>query len=205
MYKAKTSPNELLREFEQLDRISGSLVPSEKAPAEDLPLELRRHLLEERTPTIQPPSSRFGQMQSITIKGPFTPLKSSLYELTSSSTGEVRIEAGLVNHVLLENEPNDMSEKYLVAASVYQKNVDLAPVTVCQTTLMPNIRSFGPLMAAIFAPNIKLLRNKDNTYYIKMISGLGCDANNVLLSSQTTMTFDLDVELKNADIETVII
>lgn len=142
-------------------------------------------------------------MHSIRIKGPFTPLETTLYGLTKNSSGSPRIEAESVNHVLLENEPNDMSEKYLVAVSANQ-NDEHSSITVRQTTLMPNIRGFGPLMAAIFAPKMKLLRNEDKTCYIRMITGLGCDERNVCLSPNTTVTFDLDVELKNTDIVTVI-
>lgn len=165
--------------------------------------EIIRHLQEGEIPTIDPPSHQHGRIECIRIKGPFTPLETTLYGLTKNSSGSPRIEANSVNHVLLENEPNDMSEKYLVAVSANQSDEN-SSITVRQTTLMPNIRLFGPLMAAIFAPQMKLLRNEEKTNYIKMITGLGLDQNNVCLSEQTTMTFDLDVELKNADIETVI-
>lgn len=165
--------------------------------------EIIRYLQEEEIPTIEPPSHSHGRMDSMRIKGPFTPLETTLYGLTQNSSGRPQIEVDSVNHVLLENEPNDMSEKYLVAVTANQ-NDEHSSITVRQTTLMPNIRLFAPLMAAIFAPKMKLLRNDDKTNYIRMITGLGCDKNNVCLSQNTTMTFDLDVELKNADIETVI-
>lgn len=166
--------------------------------------EIIRHLQEEEIPTIQPPTRNNGSMTSIRIKGPFTPLETTLYGLTKNSSGRPQIEVDSVNHVLLENEPNDMSEKYLVAVTANQ-NDEHSSITVRQTTLMPNIRGFGPIMAAIFAPKMKLLRNDSKTNYIRMITGLGCDTNNVCLSPNTTMTFDLDVEVKNTDIETVIL
>lgn len=154
-------------------------------------------------PTIEPPSRRDGRMDTIRIKGPFSPIETTLYGLSTNSAGNPQIETESVNHVLLENEPNDMSEKHLVAVSANQ-NDEHSSITVRQTTLMPNIRLFGPLMAAIFAPKMKLLRNEDATYYIKMLTGLGCDLNNVCLSPETSLRFDLDVELTNADIATVI-
>lgn len=164
--------------------------------------ETIRHLQEEEVPTIEPPTHAHGKTLAIRIKGPFTPLETTLYGLTKNSSGCPRIEVESVNHVLLENEPNDMSEKYLVAVSANQ-NDEHSSITVRQTTLMPNIRGFGPLMAAIFAPKMKLLRSEDKTCYIQMITGLGCDKNNVCLSKNTNLRFDLDVELKNTDIETV--
>lgn len=166
--------------------------------------EIIRYLQEAEIPVIEPPSHCHGRMEKIRIKGPFTPLETTLYGLTKNSSGSPHIEVNSVNHVLLENEPNDMSEKYLVAVSANQ-NDEHSSITVRQTTLMPNIRLFGPLMAAIFAPQMKLLRNEAKTDYIKMITGLGLDQSSVCLSEQTTMSFDLDVELKNSDIETVII
>lgn len=159
-----------------------------------------RHLREEDIPTIDPPTRNIGQMRQMTIKGPYSPLQISLYGL--STLGSPKIDALSVNHVLLENEPNDMSEKYLVAVTATQNGEDSA-ATVRQTTIMPNIRLFGPLMAAIFAPRMKLMPNKSKTHYIKMMTGLGCDSNGVCLSKDTSMMFNLDVELKNSDIETV--
>ncbi|XP_031628409.1 probable ATP-dependent RNA helicase spindle-E [Contarinia nasturtii] len=161
-----------------------------------------RYLQEEDVPTIKPPTRSDGHMHTIKIKGPYTPLDSVLYGLTDSASASPNIDDQSVNHVLLENEPNDMSEKYLVAVSTHQHNEN-ATITIRYTTLMPNIRLFGPLMAAIFAPKIKLLRNTSKTKYIKMITGLGCDANGKCLSSQSNIKFDLDVELTNSDIETI--
>lgn len=164
--------------------------------------EVVRYLREEDIPIIDPPTHNDGRMQQIRIKGPCSPLEISLYGHCNNSSGSPRIDSLSVNHVLLENEPNDMSEKYLVAVTATQNSEDSA-TTVRQTTIMPNIRLFAPLMAAIFAPKMKLLRNKSETHYITMMTGLGLDDNGVCMSTQTNMKFDLDVELKNSDIETV--
>lgn len=189
--------------FVQHDHIEREIGSKERSANNCLTKEIIRHLQEEEVPTIEPPSLCNGSIHSIRIKGPFTPLETTLYGLTKNSSGRPQIEVDSVNHVLLENEPNDMSEKYLVGVSANQ-NDEHSSITVRQTTLMPNIRGFAPLMAAIFAPKMKLLRNDRKYNYIRMITGLGCDKNNVCLSQNTTMTFDLDVELKNTDIETVI-
>lgn len=164
---------------------------------------LVRHLQEEDIPIIDLPNRNIGRMERITIKGPFSPLEIDLYGLCQNASGSPKIDPLSVNNVLLENEPNDMSEKYLVAVSA-NSNDENSTITVRQTTLMPNIRLFGPLMAAIFAPKMKLGRNKTETHYVRMMTGLGLDNNKMCLSPQTNMTFDLDVELKNSDIETVI-
>lgn len=161
-----------------------------------------RYLQEEDVPTIELPTRNDGAMHTLKIKGPHSPLEISLFGLANSNSATSKIDEHSVNHVLLENEPNDMSEKYFVAVSTHQHD-EGSTVTVRNTTLMPNIRLFAPLMAAIFAPKMKLRRNKENTKYIAMLTGLGCDGRGVCLSSQTNIKFDLDVELTNNDVDTV--
>lgn len=162
-----------------------------------------RYLQELEVPTIEPPTRDIGSMHTVTLKGPYSPLEIGLFGLANNSSGTPRIDEQSVNHILVENEPNDMSEKFLVAMISHQHDENSA-MTVRQTTLMPNIRLFGPFMAAIFAPRMKLQRNNAKTHYIKMMTGLGLDeANKVCLSTENDMKFDLEVELKNSDIETI--
>lgn len=151
---------------------------------------------------IKPPTRKDGLMRTIELKGPFSPLEIPIYGLTNNASGIPKIDPQSVNHVLLENEPYDMSEKYLVAMTTHQNGENFA-LTARETTLMPNIRLFGPFMAAIFAPKMKLQRDKLKTHYITMLTGLGCDDKGVCLSMETNMKFDLDAELKNSDLETV--
>lgn len=99
----------------------------------------------------------------------------------------------------LENEPNDMFEKHLVAVSSYALGNE-SHVAIRQTTLMPHIRVFTPLMAAIFAPCTELKRNAKNTHYTTMISGLGCDTNGKPVAPQNDMIFHLDAEISNKDL-----
>lgn len=163
---------------------------------------LIRYLQEEEVPTIKPPTRSDGRTHVVTLKGPYSPLEIGLFGLTNNASGTPKIDELSVNHVLLENEPNDMSEKYLVAVTSHQHDENSA-MTVRNTTLMPNIRLFGPMMAAIFAPRMKLARNAMKTHYIEMLTGLGCDEKGVCLSSGSNMKFHLDVEIKNTDLETV--
>lgn len=174
----------------------------EKSKKNFLTQGIVRYLQELEVPTIKPPTRKDGATHPISIKGPYSPLEIGLYGLTNNASGLPRVDKQSVNHILLENEPNDMSEKYLVAMISHQHDEN-SENTLRQTTLMPNIRLFGPLMAAIFAPKMKLERNKEKTNYIKMMTGLGCDEKGVCLSTETNMKFDLDAELKNSDIETV--
>lgn len=186
----------------QYEHIQREIGRNEEKSQNFLTQELIRYLQEEDVPTIEPPTKHDGPMRTVTIKGPYSPLEIGLFGLTNNASGVPKIDDHSVNNVLLENEPNDMSEKYLVAVTTHQ-NGENSAITVRQTTLMPNIRLFGPLMAAIFAPRMKLARNTMKTHYIKMMTGLGCDNNGVCLSMQSNMKFDLDVEFKNSDLRAV--
>lgn len=186
----------------QFEHIEREIARNEKHPKNYLTQGIIRHLQEEDVPVINPPTRSNGQMHTVELKGPFSPLEIGLFGLANNSSGIAKIDPYSVNSVLLENEPNDMSEKYLVAVSTHQSDENSA-ITVRHTTLMPNIRLFGPFMAAIFAPQMRLKRNPRKTHYITMITGLGLDDKGVCLSDQSNLKFDLDAELKNSDLELV--
>lgn len=63
--------------------------------------------------------------------------------------------------------------KYLVGAHISQKGGEDKAYAVHETTLLPNIRGFGILMAMIFSPRTHLMRDKDKTRYISVLTGLG--------------------------------
>lgn len=157
------------------------------------------HLMEEDIPTIKAPTREVGEMHEIEFKGPISPLEIQLHGISQNTSNQIKVDSQSVNSVLLENQPNDVTQKYLVAA-LATKTDDDSCITVRQTTLMPNMNGFAPLMAAIFAPRICLIRNKFNTAYCKMTAGLGCDENGKAISSNSDLTFDLDAEITNNDL-----
>lgn len=168
-----------------------------------------RHLREEEFPKIPRPSSRLTPNE-VTLMGPTSPLEIEIYPLTrGGQSRSVTIDNDSVNVVMLENEPNDISLKYLVAVSVCQKvdsnDKTTNKISVRQTTMMPHIRAFGPLMAAIFCPTMEMTRDKSNSHYISMIAGLGYDDNaGRPIFAENDMTFDLDTEITKEDLENVI-
>lgn len=192
----------VLEHSKQYEHIEREIGLNEERSSNFLTQCIITHLHEEEIPVINPPTHKDGRVHTVTMKGPYSPLEIGLFGLTNNASGAPKIDTRSVNHVLLENESNDMSEKYMVAVIQHQ-NDEHSPVTVRQTTMMPNIRLFGPIMAAIFAPKMKLLRSQSKTHYIKMMTGLGLDDNGACLSPLTNMKFDLDVELKNSDVTTV--
>lgn len=163
-----------------------------------------RYLREEDIPEIKPPS-RPG-MTEMTLTGPFSPIEIQIYPLTNGGKSKtVEIDNYSVNAVMLENEPSDVSYKYLVAVSVCQKNEsNTDKINVRQTTMMPHIRGFGPLMAAIFCPMMELARDKSNSHYVSMITGLGYDEQaRQPWFPENDMTFDLDTEFTVDDLKKV--
>lgn len=163
-----------------------------------------RYLREEDIPDIRPPP-RAGQSE-VTLNGPYSPLETKIYPLTKGGQSKtVEVDSHSVNVVMLENEPNDISYKYLVAVSVCQKiESKTEKIIARQTTMMPHIRGFGPLMAAIFCPQMELARDKSNSHYVSMITGLGYDENaGRPMFSENDMTFELDTEITVKDLEKV--
>lgn len=160
------------------------------------------HLRHEDTPLIKAPGTSQMGMHRVQIKGPISPLRIDLFGLAKSTAKIIKIAKSSVNNILLENEPNDMSEKYLVAVHACQTN-EASNINLRYTTQLPNIRLFGPLMAAIFAPRMRLQRNEKNTQFLAMLTGLGCDNKGVPISANTDLKFDLDAALSKVDLERV--
>lgn len=136
------------------------------------------------------------------MKGPTSPIEIQLYGLSNGASNQVKIDSKSVNSVLLENEPNDVSAKHLVSVCATQMDKDCG-IVLRQTTLLPNIRVFAPLMAAIFAPRIQLAQNAEKTYYVSMITGLGRGENAKAISPNSDMVFELDAEITNDDLTIV--
>lgn len=191
--------------FSKQDHMERESAQRYRDPSDNTKLTLGviQYLQDEEIPIIPAPiASRITQ--NLKIKGPFSPLRIDVYGLAINTSFLIKIARSSVNGVLLENEPNDMSEKHLVAASVCQ-NDDTKAIYLQNTTLMPNIRIFGPLMAAIFAPRMRLKRNKTNTHYARMLTGLGCDLSGNPVSGNSDMDFELDAALSKKDVERVCI
>lgn len=166
--------------------------------------ETLTYLREEDTPEIRPPPCSGNAF--VTLNGPKSPLETTVWPMTKGCHNRsVEIDMQSVNAVLLENEPNDISFKYLVSVSVCEKNDKKNNrISVRRTTMMPHIRAFGPLMAAIFSPAMELTRDKSNSHYVSMITGLGYDAiARRAMFAENDVRFNLDTEITINDLEKV--
>lgn len=88
----------------------------------------------------------------------------------------------------------------MVAASINQKDTSNGNLTIRETTLLPNIRGIGPLIALLFCPTMELKCDETKTRYISFISGLGYNAKDKRpIFEEHDSIFHLDVELTSDD------
>ncbi|XP_055302653.1 probable ATP-dependent RNA helicase spindle-E [Sitodiplosis mosellana] len=89
--------------------------------------------------------------RAVQLKGPKSPLESAVHSvLLHNGKRSVNIDAHSVNSVLLTSLQQDLSIKYMVAAHMSQQGGSNKELVIHQTTLLPSIRGFGPLMAMVF-------------------------------------------------------
>ena len=92
----------------------------------------------------------------------------------------------------------------MVAANINQSDKNERNLTVRETTLMPNIRGFGPLMALIFCPLMEVKLDSTKSRYVSMITGLGYNhAMKMPVFEEHDSIFHLNVELTPKDIQMV--
>lgn len=144
----------------------------------------------------------------VQLKGPRSPLESQVYSvlLPADGCGEisVNIDAHSVNGVLLSSMQQDLSIKYIVASHVSQQGSSNKEFTIHETTLLPNIRGFGALMAMIFSPAIDLKRDQWKTRYISLRAGLGYYGDKEMsYFSEHDIVIPLDFEFNEEDLSLV--
>lgn len=88
----------------------------------------------------------------------------------------------------------------MVAAHISTTGVVREECVVHETTLLPNIRGFGPLMAIIFCPAMDLKRDQSKSRYISVRTGLGCKEDKTPYFQEHDALFPLDFELTEDDL-----
>ncbi|XP_055325146.1 probable ATP-dependent RNA helicase spindle-E isoform X2 [Sitodiplosis mosellana] len=164
------------------------------------------YFLEESLSDIDPPTfEKMKNKKMIKLKGPYSSLSIEPIGLTEATrNAKVVIDRHSVNSVMLENDPQDITEKYLVAATICYTDPNKRNINLRYTTQMPNIRGFGPLMALIFSPTMHVKCNKDKTHYTALRTGLGYNsAKGRPMFAEHDMVFNLNVEITQHDIELV--
>lgn len=142
---------------------------------------------------------------SVILQGPYTPLEISLRHLVIAGTSKtVQIEAGSVNSVLLNTNPDNPSRPLLVAQCINQHSDNEGHLTLRNTTLLPNMPGLTALITLIFTPYMELRRSPLGTYYIGALCGLGSDyrtGESRFLEHDIEILFD--VEITTDDLQAV--
>ncbi|KAG4067051.1 hypothetical protein HA402_000042 [Bradysia odoriphaga] len=143
---------------------------------------------------------------TVTLNGPKSPLESDLSSClhqSKSQSNQVVVDTQSVNSILLKANPQDTFEKYVVAASVTQSQRK-TELTVRETSLMPSIPGFGPLMALLFSPYCEFFRDNCKSRYVGILCGLGeHPSTKQPIYGEHDAVFNLDVEIDSEDIETI--
>lgn len=168
----------------------------------DMDPELFEFLQKEAQPELEPPPIRLCR-RTVELKGPHSPLETMVNAMIEEAKAlPASIDRQSVNSVLLNNEPQEHAKKYMVAASVTRRSDDSDELVLRYTTLMPDIRGCGALMALIFCPTMEIRRDKHKNRYTSIITGLGYHENQTYLREHN-MKIDLDVEIDLEDMDTV--
>ncbi|KAG4078989.1 hypothetical protein HA402_001644 [Bradysia odoriphaga] len=167
--------------------------------------EMRKMMPFEEEYDLEEPDNSKRHIQ-VTLKGPKSPLQSTIYTClhqAKSQSKKVVIEQNSVNSILLEANPQDSFEKYVIAANVTE-NQKKTELTARETSIMPNIPGFGALMALIFSPYCEFFRDKYKSRYVAILCGLGEHPINKLpIFGEHDAVFNLDTEIDVKDIENI--
>lgn len=77
-------------------------------------------------------------------------------------------------------------------------------LTARETTLMPNIAGFAPLMALIFCPYMEMQQDSTRSRYVSMLCGLGASKiESRPMFEEHDLEFNLNVNISTTDLELV--
>lgn len=116
---------------------------------------------------------------------------------------KTEVERYSVNNVMLDNDPQEPSERLLVCCSVTSNDHGY---TLRNTTLMPQISGFGSIMAALFAPIVQVHRDATKTRYRSFLCGLGfksIGSNYVACFPEHDLAINCDVAFDTEDMQTL--
>ncbi|GBP03921.1 Probable ATP-dependent RNA helicase spindle-E [Eumeta japonica] len=148
---------------------------------------------------LEPPSPRDCVTDTV-LKGPFSPLESTVYSMMyGSQQKRVNIEWNSVNSVLLDTEPQETYERLLVAGTVGQSTGG-DRLTLRHTTLMPHVPGLPAIITMLFCPTMELRRDEQSIRYVCALVGLGSDDDGHPLFPEHDMLLNIDVDLSVEDI-----
>lgn len=144
--------------------------------------------------------------KTITLRGPISPLETTIHSLTKAgSINKVKIDRQSVNCVLLDTDPQQPTERLIVATSISTSSQN-QELTLRNSTIMPNIEGFASIMSILFGPIVEIHRDETKTRYTNALCGLGYenvgDCCRPYFSSHD-LSINFDVTLNDKDMERV--
>uniref|UniRef100_A0A336MVA3 CSON007297 protein n=1 Tax=Culicoides sonorensis TaxID=179676 RepID=A0A336MVA3_CULSO len=134
--------------------------------------EIMDYLKEFYTVPLKPPPAHFCT-KKLNLKAPISPLETTVHSTFRSAIAKnINIDRLSVNCVLLDTDPQDPTERLVVAANIASFS-NRNELSLRNTTIMPNIHGFAQLMAMLFAPKVELHRDITETRYASLLCGLG--------------------------------
>ncbi|XP_057638685.1 ATP-dependent RNA helicase TDRD9 [Chionomys nivalis] len=107
------------------------------------------------------------------LHGPFNPYELKCHSLTRISKFRcVWIEKESINSVVISDNPADLHQRMLVAASL-SVNETGSTMLLRETSLMPHIPGLPALLSMLFAPVMELRVDRDGKCYTGVLCGLG--------------------------------
>lgn len=147
---------------------------------------------------------RGSTTEKIRIRGPFTPIQAKFTGITfQDSKEDVDIDQNSVNSICLDPDPANSTSRLLVAGHVSMSS-NSGKVLCRNTTLMPNIKAFGIIMALVFSPKIELRCEGQMDLYTGAICGIGYnEKDKKSYDPDTDMELAFDVIITAEDIKKV--
>ncbi|XP_070500166.1 probable ATP-dependent RNA helicase spindle-E [Chironomus tepperi] len=120
-----------------------------------------------------PPIQRCKKV--LRLEGPYSPLETTLTEVSIENRGIIQIDQTSVNSVLLDNEIENYEGTVVIAADIMQNPT--RGITLYNVTTLPNIYGISTLVALMFAPNFVFYQNPERKQFVGVRFGLGCNEN----------------------------
>lgn len=85
-----------------------------------------------------------------------------------------------------------------------QQNINDGDLILRETTMLPNLRGCGPLIAMMFCPKLTMKRDKTKSHYKTILTGLGWNKQNDCPEfEEHDCVFNLDVKFSQDDFDKI--
>lgn len=139
----------------------------------------------------------------IHLEGPFSPLETTISELTLHRNGVVSVNPQSVNHITLNDSLEKGNHGKLLIAADVLTNSSGDSISLYNVTVMPNVNGLPAIISMIFAPSVTFYRDDDQNI-VKMRFGVGCDSKyNEAIFYEHDCILPINFDIINDDIQNI--